>query len=121
MNTLLVTPISERYSMHGFHHLICTTEKYHEFNSLSCKLCRRGEVGGSGTWSFIAQLKALSKTMGGPEEGRVVVGADDDERLRRRLVMLPTGWSDLDRSSMMKLGGHVTGCSVGSVVVDARA
>jgi hypothetical protein len=26
-----------RYSMHGFHHLICVTERYHEFNQLACK------------------------------------------------------------------------------------
>jgi hypothetical protein len=45
--------------------------------------------------------------MGGPEKGRCVGGVDDDERLRRRLVMRPASWSVLDRSSMMKPGGHV--------------
>jgi hypothetical protein len=49
--------------------------------------------------------------MGGPEEGRFV-DVDDDERLRRRLMLLSADWSDLDRSSMMKLGGQVTGVAV---------
>jgi hypothetical protein len=53
------------------------------------------------------------KSMGGPEKGLFVVGVDDDdERLRRRLMLLSAGWSDLDRSSMMKLGGQVTGVAV---------
>jgi hypothetical protein len=53
------------------------------------------------------------KSMGGPEKGLFVVGVDDyDERLRRRLMLLSEGWSGLDRSSMMKLGGHVTGVAV---------
>jgi hypothetical protein len=59
--------------------------------------------------------------MGSPEKGRFVSIGSDDERLRRRLVLLPAVCNDLDRSSMMKIGGHVTECCGGSVVVEARA